>query len=708
MTGCLDAALRWAEIVPVVPLSSALANGGPRPLIRWKEDGPLRTDREIREFWARRPEAQLAIMLGSTTDGRYLGAVDTDLKNRRDGMPEPPTGFPGGYRHSTKSGGTHDLFYYRLEPPESVPRRAIGVGGFVDVLLDGLLVVPPSSFDGAGSYQVTRAGPVPEFEAPGLALQAASPWLRNGWKEYRPPKIPAGRPDDKEPIHEGARHATLLSRAGKLRDLGVGAEAILTDLRDFNARRCLPALPDPALETLASDVAKRYEPTHELAVVPGTNGPSLFREVGDVLRHYVALDEGWEYDVASLWVLMAVSSGALSAVFSVVCSERQGKGKTTALRLLSKLTGTLNASDISPAALVHWLKDHRNGAVCIDEFDVTRDAERDSALAAVVRTGYTRDGSYERWDPMARRADSCPTFGAKALGYRGKVDDATEDRVFILPLRPSVPGRNGARLVTRNNRLQLGSLPERLRKWGEIAAAQPQLEDSESDAWLSKIEAVIGKDNIGANRETQLADVGLRVCQLGGVDLAVSLQAAFGIRREVASANISTELEEAREVLALFETNALTKDASFIVVRQREFMERLNAQRSERGLRPLRDGAKLRTDRGIRPTWLTHPRNKVTWNIPVKEWASVIGSSTLTQGEPNPPNPPNPTVTDEKVRSVSQVGQPSPEESGSPEQVAQRLGWLRSQGYDEQDPRVTFLRSRLSETVPITTGREGA
>lgn len=263
----LEAALWWIRMVSVVPLAPVLSNG-PRPLVRWKEDGPLRTEVEVREFWAKNPRAQLAIVLGPTTDCRFLGAVDTDLKNRRDGMPEPPTGYSTGYRHSTKSGGTHDLFLYRTQPPETVTRRAIGVGGFVDVLLDGLLVVPPTNFDGAGEYRMVREGEIMEFEAVGLALDLAAPWLRHAWKNHRSKSAPAGRPDDKEPTFEGARRSVLLSRAGKLRNLGVGEEAILADLREFNERRCAPPLADAELAALARDVARRYEPPREPPATP--------------------------------------------------------------------------------------------------------------------------------------------------------------------------------------------------------------------------------------------------------------------------------------------------------------------------------------------------------------------------------------------------------------------------------------------------------
>ncbi len=232
LTAVLDAALWWGQLVPLVPLAPGLSDG-PRPLIRWKEDGPFRTESRVRGFWARHPEAQLAIVLGPTSDGRFLGAIDTDLKKRRDGMPEPPAGFEGGYRHSTKSKGTHDPFFYRVAPPESVPRRAIGVGGFVDVLLDGLLIVPPTRFDGAGEYGVVRRGPIPEFEAVGHALEQAAPWLREAWRSRRTPAAAGVQLDPGGRIPHAQHHDFIVQTAASLasRIAGVSEADLLRWLR---------------------------------------------------------------------------------------------------------------------------------------------------------------------------------------------------------------------------------------------------------------------------------------------------------------------------------------------------------------------------------------------------------------------------------------------------------------------------------------------
>ncbi|MGC2290039.1 MAG: bifunctional DNA primase/polymerase, partial [Thermoplasmata archaeon] len=409
----VEAAQWWVRVVPVVPVAPTLSNG-PRPLVRWKEDGPLRTEEEVRAFWSKNPTAQLAVVLGPTTDGRHLGAIDTDLKNRKDGMHEPPAGFPGGYRHSTKSGGTHDLFLFKVAPPERVARRTIGVGGFVDVLLDGLLVVPPTRFDGAVEYRTVRDCPIPEFEAPGLALDQAAPWLAQAWKDHRPKAAVAGQPDDKEPVLEGSRRSTLLSRAGRLRDLGVGADAILTDLRDFNGRRCVPPLPDAEVEALARDVTRRYEPRHEPTTVPGTDGSSLFREVREMLERYYKFEQPWHSVLCALFVIQAHLARALPATFYLIVKGRYGGGKTSLLNVIGKLGGGLVFENVSVAALARELADGR--LVCIDEYDVRRPVDVQPVLDSLVRQGYRRDAApYTRYDATKHEVERIPVYGPKAL-----------------------------------------------------------------------------------------------------------------------------------------------------------------------------------------------------------------------------------------------------------------------------------------------------
>jgi hypothetical protein len=458
----------------------------------------------------------------------------------------------------------------------------------------------------------------------------------------------------------------------------------------------------------ASYHVKRWPGFDGAAVSPVPQGPLLFERVRETIARHVRFSVEWALDLATLWVLQAYIAPSLPSVFYLFFSASKGKAKTTALDLLCALTGGLNASDVSVAALVHWLDENPGRAVCIDEMDVRRDPDRDSALAAICRNGNTPDKPYQRWDPTARRLDRCPTYGAKALGFRSKVDDALEDRGFTLPTA-EVRGRAGAELVRQNLARDVGDLPVLLKRWAAGLNTGPSdfrigvviNEEMKRDTWFQKVEDVVGTENFGANRETQLTMVALAVCRAACIDLTSSLQAAFGLRREVAAANTDEELGEAREVVEeiLGSTGTLTKDAQFCSIRQSEFRDRLNARRKERGLsRPLTPSqvASLRNDLGVKATWLSHPKNKTTWNIPVGELPAVLG-----RGVPIPPNQPNPVPLDGGVSRVSEVRLPLPKRDSSEAQpsvdeIRQRLRWLESRGYKDGDHEIETLRKLLS------------
>jgi hypothetical protein len=65
----------------------------PIPWIRWQQDGPLRTEEDVWNFWRGHPDAQLAVLLDNG-----LVTVDMDLKKLPGGRApfiQPPCALPG-------------------------------------------------------------------------------------------------------------------------------------------------------------------------------------------------------------------------------------------------------------------------------------------------------------------------------------------------------------------------------------------------------------------------------------------------------------------------------------------------------------------------------------------------------------------------------------------------------------------------------------
>ncbi len=181
---CLEHGLEWGRrAIGNVPLRD-VGPGQLIPMIRWEEHGPLLGERRIREFFGAHPDAGLAITLdNSAWGGPRLGCIDDDSGKHDPGdLPRPKP--LGGYRESTRSNGTHDLFRYRISLPPDIPSRVTGLGGFIDVLVGGLMYVAPTANVGRGEYRIItglEAG-IPEFDSVSLALDAASPWLKDAWR----------------------------------------------------------------------------------------------------------------------------------------------------------------------------------------------------------------------------------------------------------------------------------------------------------------------------------------------------------------------------------------------------------------------------------------------------------------------------------------------------------------------------------------------
>ena len=182
----LAAALHWARrgvgVVPVRPSLVPNDKGklSPIPWIRWQQDGPLRGEDQVHEFWSQHPDAQLAVLL---EDG--LVTVDVDLKKLPNG--QAPNGFSipsgPGYRETTKSGGLHYVFMIKeqLDPRRST--RVVQLADYVDVLAGGILVVAPTKFTNAQQGYELLTDSMPVFPTMMDALGRYAQWLPGAWKE---------------------------------------------------------------------------------------------------------------------------------------------------------------------------------------------------------------------------------------------------------------------------------------------------------------------------------------------------------------------------------------------------------------------------------------------------------------------------------------------------------------------------------------------
>jgi hypothetical protein len=222
--------------------------GTKKARVKWKEyQERMPTEVEIRGWWTKRPEDNVAILTGS-----YIGVmvVDVDgevgrasLRELVGDMPRTPTSLTGG-------GGRH----YLLRHPEVEVRNYVAVLPDVDVRTDGGYIVawPSLHPDTRRPYEWDHAEgcglDVPLAEAPVALVEL----LR-----ARTASRVADAPSQVGSIPEGQRNDALTKLAGRHLAHGWSPDATLEALRGVNNTRCDPPLPDHEVKQIVQSIAGR-------------------------------------------------------------------------------------------------------------------------------------------------------------------------------------------------------------------------------------------------------------------------------------------------------------------------------------------------------------------------------------------------------------------------------------------------------------------
>jgi len=199
----------------------------------------------IRKWWGMWPEANVGISCGPSglvvvdVDPRHGGdeSVRDLIVKHGNGWTETPSSLTGG-------GGQHYLF--RATKPV---RNAAGIFPGIDIRgQGGYIVAPPSLHESGKRYEWEQtAAEVELLEFP---------------REIFPSRRRESTSAIGAVIPMGQRDQTLTSVAGTMRRRGLSEAAILAALREENAIRCDPPLPDGDLIRIARSVG-RYEPADE-------------------------------------------------------------------------------------------------------------------------------------------------------------------------------------------------------------------------------------------------------------------------------------------------------------------------------------------------------------------------------------------------------------------------------------------------------------
>jgi len=261
---CLDAALEYVDRgFSVIPVMSSTK----RPYFSWAEYQKRRPSREeIETWWARYPDANVAIICGAIS-GIYC--VDGDGEAGKEWIAEnlAPTTV-----YSETARGIHAI--YRI-PPNAVIRNRVRLAPQVDIRGEGgYFVAPPSVHQSGHRYRWIMMG--------------------DGWEdlpEYAPPAISSLNLDlttvQPSPISRlqgapsGERNDSLTRLVGRWIAKGLDPDEVL-ELALAWAAKCDPPLPEREVRRTVESVHRTHARNHGPPVqvfVPGPHADSIPKEI---------------------------------------------------------------------------------------------------------------------------------------------------------------------------------------------------------------------------------------------------------------------------------------------------------------------------------------------------------------------------------------------------------------------------------------------
>ena len=197
--------------------------------------------RQVRAWWLEHPEANIGGRPGPS------GFVVIDLDSRRAERSAKRLGLSRDNTRACETGRGWHLHHRR--PPFTVSNKKLAKG--IDVRGDkGYVLLPPSKHPSGARYRwVTGSDEVSELPSKALAKLHRIQGPNAKAKRARPlPDI----------LREGERNERLFSLAATMRRRNASLDAILSALREENARRCQPSLEDKELQAIATS-ASRYD-----------------------------------------------------------------------------------------------------------------------------------------------------------------------------------------------------------------------------------------------------------------------------------------------------------------------------------------------------------------------------------------------------------------------------------------------------------------
>lgn len=397
LAAALDYAKRGIKVFPLCPR-------GKEPLTEHGHKNATADEAQIREWWTKWPDANIGAPAG--VNHRTVLDFDSD-------SPEELFELAGRYGivdavPMVKTGKGRQLYFDAVEGLGPFVRVA---GEPVDVRSgESYTILPPSVHPNGREYRwvVPLCDPLPKMPAATLEK------LKAGIAA----KVPAVVSVEGAEILEGQRNAELARIAGKLRRVGASEGAILAQLKETNATRCRPPLPDSELDAIARSIA-RYEPAPE--PMPEVAVGSL-QEAILVLKTVLEHPDPFFHPALILGAAQDHIIGLLHSVFYIVFGGGPDTGKGTANAAAMALTrnGIVLGGASGP-----YLRDTLGGgrAIAISETETL--LKENPQLLAIIRNGNRRTTAKVGLKIPAGKGwtnETVDTFGFKTLDFHDRLD----------------------------------------------------------------------------------------------------------------------------------------------------------------------------------------------------------------------------------------------------------------------------------------------
>ena len=228
---------------------------GKRPVVRWQEfQRRLPDEDEVRAWFERRPDANLAIVTGAVSglvvldvDPRHGGSASLARWERRHGA------LPRSVEAKTGGGGRHLYFAH----PGGEVRNRVGLAPGLDLRGDGGVVVAPPSLHPSGKRYRWLRGHAPDktrpAELPDWLLEIARGEAPGGGNPHSSWLRRVG-----EAVPEGQRNDAIASFTGHLLWHGIDPDVAGELLLCWNRVHCQPPLPDDEVARTVESITRTH------------------------------------------------------------------------------------------------------------------------------------------------------------------------------------------------------------------------------------------------------------------------------------------------------------------------------------------------------------------------------------------------------------------------------------------------------------------